>query len=82
MAHLRFKALDQLATRPKIHVELPSTKISDFFGENVFTVEEMRALLAPAVFKRVSVQEALPFSTYGSEGFRYNIPSLTKELFV
>lgn len=54
MAHLRFKALDQLATRPKIHVELPSAKISDFFGESVFTIEEMRATLAPAVFKKVS----------------------------
>jgi glutamine synthetase len=54
MAHLRFKALDQLATRPKIKVELPSTKISDFFGENVFTLEEMRATLAPAIFKKVS----------------------------
>lgn len=54
MAHLRFKALDQLATRPKIHVELPAAKISDFFGENVFTIEEMRATLAPAVFKKVS----------------------------
>jgi glutamine synthetase len=54
MAHLRFKALDQLATRPKIHVELPSTKISDFFAENVYTLEEMKATLAPAVFKKVS----------------------------
>lgn len=54
MAHLRFKALDQLATRPKIHVELPAAKISDFFGESVFTIEEMRATLAPAVFKKVS----------------------------
>jgi len=53
MAHLRFKALDQLATRPKIHVELPSSKISDFFGENVFAMEDMRGILAPAVFKRV-----------------------------
>ena len=54
MAHLRFKALDQLATRPKIHVELPSAKISEFFGENVFSIEEMRATLAQAVFKKVS----------------------------
>jgi glutamine synthetase len=54
MAHLRFKALDQLATRPKIKVELPSVKISEFFGENVFTLEEMRATLAPAIFKKVS----------------------------
>lgn len=54
MAHLRLKALDQLATRPKIHVELPSAKISEFFGENVFSMEEMRATLAGAVFKKVS----------------------------
>jgi glutamine synthetase len=54
MAHLRFKALDQLATRPKIHVELPTTKVSEFFGESVFSTEEMRATLAPAVFKKVS----------------------------
>ncbi len=54
MAHLRFKALDQLATRPKINVELPSAKISDFFGENVFTTEDMRATLAPTVFKKVN----------------------------
>lgn len=54
MAHLRFKALDQLATRPKIHVELPSAKISEFFGEHVFSIEEMRATLAQAVFKKVS----------------------------
>jgi glutamine synthetase len=54
MAHLRFKALDQLATRPKIHVDLPSTKISDFFAENVYTLEEMKATLAPAIFKKIS----------------------------
>lgn len=54
MAHLRFKALDQLATRPKIHVELPSTKISDFFGENVFTIDDMKGILAPAVYKTVN----------------------------
>jgi glutamine synthetase len=54
MAHLRLKALDQLANRAKIQVELPTAKISDFFGENVFTVDEMRAILAPAVFKKVS----------------------------
>jgi glutamine synthetase len=54
MAHLRLKALDQLATRPKIHVELPSAKISEFFGELVFTMDEMKATLAQAVFKKVN----------------------------
>lgn len=54
MAHLRFRALEQLSNRPKIHVEMPSAKASDFFGENIFGIEQMRATLSPAVFKQVS----------------------------
>jgi glutamine synthetase len=54
MAHLRFRALEQLNNRPKVHVEMPSAKASDFFGENVFGTEEMKATLSPAVFKQVS----------------------------
>ncbi len=54
MAHLRFRALEQLSSRSKIHVEMPSAKASDFFGENVFGVEQMRATLASSVFKQVS----------------------------
>jgi glutamine synthetase len=54
MAHLRFRALERLSNRPKIHVEMPSAKASDFFGENIFGIEQMRATLSPAVFKQVS----------------------------
>lgn len=54
MAHLRFRALEQLSNRSKIHVEMPSAKASDFFGENVFGSDQMRATLSPAVFKQVS----------------------------
>lgn len=54
MAHLRFRALEQLNNRAKIHVEMPSAKASDFFGENIFGIEQMRATLSPAVFKQVS----------------------------
>ncbi len=54
MAHLRFRALEQLSNRPKVHVEMPSAKASDFFGENVFGVEQMRATLSSSVFKQVS----------------------------
>jgi glutamine synthetase len=54
MAHLRFRALEQLSNRPKVHVEMPSAKASDFFGESVFGIEQMRATLSPAVFKQVS----------------------------
>lgn len=54
MAQLRFRALEQLSNRPKIHVEMPSAKASDFFGESVFGIEQMRATLSPAIFKQVS----------------------------
>jgi glutamine synthetase len=53
MAHLRFRALEQLATRPKIHVQLPAAKASDLFNENVFGMEQMRASLAPSIFSKV-----------------------------
>jgi len=54
MAKLRFEALKKLNDRPKIHVELPTPNISQFFGQNVFGIEQMRATLAPAVYKKVS----------------------------
>ncbi len=53
MAHLRFRALEQLSNRPKIHIEMPSAKASDFFGENVFGIEQMKATLSSDVFKQV-----------------------------
>ncbi|MFM8913773.1 MAG: glutamine synthetase III, partial [Flammeovirgaceae bacterium] len=40
--------------RTKVHAEPSSPNISKFFGENVFGMEQMRATLAPAVFKKVS----------------------------
>lgn len=54
MAHLRFEALKKLNERPKVHVEPTTPNISQIFGENVFGMEQMRATLAPAVFKKVS----------------------------
>lgn len=54
MAQLRFEALKKLNERTKVHVEATTPHISQFFGENVFGVEQMRATLAPAVFKKVS----------------------------
>lgn len=54
MAKLRFEALKKLNDRPKIHVELPTPNISQFFGQNVFGIEQMRSTLAPAVYKKVS----------------------------
>jgi len=54
MAQLRFEALKKLNERSKVHVEPTTPNISQFFGENVFGMEQMRATLAPAVFKKVS----------------------------
>lgn len=54
MSQLRFEALKKLNDRVKIHVDPVSPNISQFFGENVFGMEQMRATLAPAVFKKVS----------------------------
>ena len=54
MAHLRFEALKKLDERVPVQVELSSPYVSKFFGENVYGVEQMRATLSPAVFKKVS----------------------------
>jgi glutamine synthetase len=54
MAQLRFEALKKLNDRPKITADAITPNISQFFGENVFGMEQMRATLAPAVFKKVS----------------------------
>ncbi|HEY9008900.1 MAG TPA: glutamine synthetase III [Ohtaekwangia sp.] len=54
MAHLRFEALKKLSERTRVHVDLPSGTVSKFFGENVYGTEQMRATLAPGLFKKVS----------------------------
>jgi glutamine synthetase len=54
MAQLRFDALKGLNNRKKVVVETPATIVSKFFGENVFGTEQLRATLAPAVFKKVT----------------------------
>lgn len=53
MAYLRFKALDIVNFRSKVDVVLPSAKISDYFGENVFGKEQMRESLSSEVFKKL-----------------------------
>jgi len=54
MAHLRIEALRKLHERNAVTVSSPSPKVSDFFGENVFGSEQMRASLAPAVYQKVT----------------------------
>src|SRR4051812_42883663 len=54
MSTLRFEALKKLSERPRVTVDLPAEKVSQFFGENVFGIDKMKATLSPAVFKKVS----------------------------
>jgi glutamine synthetase len=53
MSHLRFTALQEVQRRPKIEVETPSAKVSDYFGELTFGYEQMRNTLSPEMFSRV-----------------------------
>jgi glutamine synthetase len=53
MAHLRFKALEHVQNRPKIVAKAPSNKISDYFGELTFGLDQMQKTLSPDVFDRV-----------------------------
>ena len=46
MAHLRFKALETLNERVPIKVTAPSSKISDYYGENVFGMDAMKRYLS------------------------------------
>jgi len=54
MAELRFKALELVEGRVTERVYPPSDKISDYFAENAFTMDKMKATLSPDVFNRVS----------------------------
>lgn len=54
MAQLRFEALKRLNDQPRMHMDLPAPRVSDFFGENVFSMDQMRASLSPSVYKKVS----------------------------
>jgi len=53
MAILRFSSLEHAANRVFPEVEPPSNKISDYFGENVFSMEKMKETLSPDVYDRV-----------------------------
>lgn len=53
MAHLRFKALEEVQNRPVVRAEADSNKVSDYFGENSFDLPKMRESLSPEVFKKV-----------------------------
>ncbi|MGZ4053708.1 MAG: glutamine synthetase III family protein [Bacteroidia bacterium] len=53
MAFHRFKALEAVLTRTPVEVILPSNKVSEFFGENVFGIDAMREYLSEEAFNSV-----------------------------
>src|SRR5690348_10957566 len=61
MTSLRFKALEQAISRPPVNVELPSNKVSDFFGENVFSNDIMQKYLPESAYK--ALREAIEKGT-------------------
>ncbi len=53
MTTIRKKALEVLAHRKPQDVQLPSPKISDYFGTNVFGLDAMRTNLASELYKKL-----------------------------
>lgn len=53
MAYLRFKAVEEAAKRTPQFPDLPSDKVSDYYGETCFDLAKMKATLSPDVFKKV-----------------------------
>ncbi len=53
MSNQRQRALNVVQNRTTDRVFAPADKISDFFADDVFTMDKMRASLAPDTFKRV-----------------------------
>ncbi|MCC9138251.1 glutamine synthetase III [Pontibacter silvestris] len=53
MAILRFKALELVSQRKKGEITPPIEKISDYYGENVFGFDTMRATMSSDYYKRL-----------------------------
>ncbi|MFC2126122.1 glutamine synthetase III [Bacteroidota bacterium] len=53
MAYLRFRAIEALSSNEPVAIEPPASKISDYFGMNVFGLDKMKETLSPDVYKKV-----------------------------
>ena len=54
MAYLRYKALDLVQQRKEVKVPSTGRKASEYFGENIFGLNQMREALSPDVFQRIT----------------------------
>ena len=53
MANFRLNAILSAQQRPKVKVEFPSNKVSDFFGQKSFGTDKMKENLPGEVYKKV-----------------------------
>ncbi len=53
MAYLRFRALDHVQSRQKVEVDVPSHKVSDYFGDMAFGTGQMRMALSADSFEKL-----------------------------
>jgi glutamine synthetase len=53
MSHLRFLALQQVASRNVLPFKRPEKRVSDFFAEFVFNEQQQRAFLSPEICKKL-----------------------------
>lgn len=54
MATLRFQALKDLLEKKPLDIKLPSTKVSDYYGQLVFSEDVMRNFLSKDIYKSVT----------------------------
>ncbi|MDR0415116.1 MAG: glutamine synthetase III, partial [Prevotellaceae bacterium] len=54
MTTLRFKLLDEAFGKKAVQVDYPSGRVSDYFGQSVFSLEKMKSYLSKTTFKTLS----------------------------
>ncbi|MFT3737843.1 MAG: glutamine synthetase III [Breznakibacter sp.] len=54
MSTLRFQALKDLLEKKTVDIKLPSTKVSDYYGQLVFSEDVMRNYLSKDIFRAVT----------------------------
>ena len=62
MAVIRFRSLEQVFDRKPVHVAPPSSKVSDYYGENVFDEVKMQKYLSKESFAHVkeAISKGIP----------------------
>ncbi|MEH0154332.1 glutamine synthetase III [Limibacter armeniacum] len=53
MTNLRLNAVEKALARTTKSVDVPSNKISDYFGDDCFDLKKLKAAVTPAVFEQV-----------------------------